>query len=156
MFFLSNSKRGKLKMYMLIIILGLLIISAGLFLIFFYIRIMKRGECCEAKIAGIEEKGQSFGMGGSAHSILVKFEHEDENICAESLHTFYLIPAGVRRRLNRLQNKYIKKQVHIFYNPDNLKQILIKEFLWRIFIVPIFMTALGAFLLAVGIVSFIP
>ena len=126
---------------MLWILLGILIIFCGIFLLWCCISIIKNGEHVTGNICEIANG--SSGMGGSAHNIIVEFNQNGETVKHYTLDFFFLTPFFKKRQLARLRKKHVGRQVHIYYNPANELQALIREYMWKDFLMALFLIFLG-------------
>ena len=131
------------------IILGLLSITAVVFLMSKYIKILKNGKCVMGKISEIDN-GTSYALGGTSCFIEVQFYEDGHDIKLITLNHFFLPPFFYKRKLSRLK-KHIGRQVHIYYNPDNKTQVLLREYIWKEFFLCFFMFSWGIILILMGI-----
>lgn len=73
-------------------------------------------------------------------NILKKGKYTIGKICGISNGTIYHIGAAAY---------FI--EVHIYYNPNNQRQVLLKEYMWKEFLLCAFLLFLGIMLISVGI-----
>lgn len=128
--------------------IGGIILVAGLSLLGFYLRIIQSGIRVDGTICDIV--GAPQAVSSSTHTVRVKFRFQDKDIEADTLKLVFLVPFLVNRQLKRLKKKYIGKQVHIYFNPKNQAQVLIKEYIWKVLICPLFMILLGVLVIGAG------
>lgn len=132
------------------IILGLLSFIMAVFLFGFYIRTLKNvnviGEIC-----GIDDNYSSYVPGVTVYHIVVQFNKNGVDKRLVALNRFIVIPFFERPKLSQLKKKHIGKQVNIYYNPDNYAQVLIREYMWKEFLLCAFLLCLGNFLIFAGI-----
>lgn len=132
-----------------LLILGMILLALGVWMIFYDIYLMKKYKCYEGQICDISD-GYYGAKGATVHHVLVKFVLSDREIIVET-HAVFTIRSFFdsfrERKLIRLREKYIGKQVHIHYNPDKPLQSLVKEFLWKDVLISMFLVALSVFLL---------
>lgn len=132
------------------LLFGLFLMTCALFLFGVYINILRKSRCAVGEVCGIGD-GVSYSRGGTAHLIEVRFNQDGKDVKGEALNHFFLIPFWRKRRLSRLRAKHIGRQVHIYYNPDNQRQILLREYLWREFLLCAFIFLLGSLFILAGI-----
>lgn len=132
-----------------LLILGLFLLLLGAWMILHDMYLMKTCQCHEGQICDISD-GYYGGKGGTVHHVIVKFFLMGKEMIVET-HAVFSISAFFervrQRKLSQLRNKYIGKQVHIYYNPDKPLQSLVKEFLWKDVLISLFMIALGGFVI---------
>lgn len=128
-----------------LLILSLLTCLMGIFCFCFCIMLIIKGECVTGKICEIDD-GSSFGTGGTAHHIIVQFEREGQTVKLHTLSHFFLAPFFEKYKLSRLRKKHVGKQVHIYYNPANEAQAIVREYLWKDFLLGLLLLFIGCFL----------
>lgn len=132
-----------------IFLLGLIHISMGLFLLGGHILVLKKSICVEGKICEI---GHGItAAGGTTYFIVVQLKEDGQDIELVTMDSFTLIPFFEKIKLSKLRKRHIGRRVHIYYNPDNKKRVLLREYLWKNFLCCAFLFFLGTILLLSGI-----
>lgn len=131
---------------MFFLILGSVSIIMAIFSLGIYIRILKNSECAMGKITDIDY-GDSYCRGGTAYFIEVEFHKDGQDIKLDTLNYFFLAPFFEKHKLSRLRKKHIGRPVHIYYNPDNKRQVLLREYMWKNFLICAFILFLGVVIL---------
>ena len=127
-----------------LLIFSLLICFMGISLLCFYIMIIKKSECVTGKICEIDG-GSSYGKGGTAHHIVVQFDKDGQTVRLHTLNHFFLSPFFEKYKLSRLKTKHIGRQVHIYYNPAQKTQALLREYIWKDFLCGLLLLLIGCF-----------
>lgn len=139
-------------MELLCIVVSIIIIITGVAMAVGYTGIIISSECYPAKITGIKEGGISSGKGGTSYAYEVEFKYKRKVIRKDALNSVFLAPFFEKQKLKRYQKRYTGQEVHVYYNPKNPEQILIKEQLWKIFLSPAVLLVLGIFALVMALV----
>lgn len=126
-------------------ILGLLFFMMAVFMFGVSIRIMTKGERVIGEVCGISYSGP----GASTYSIRVRFKKDKQYVECSSLNHFKLIPFFKKFQVSRLKKRHIGRQVHIYYNPNNKLQVLIREYMWKNFLLNAFLLCLGIILMSI-------
>lgn len=134
------------------IIFSIIIIIAGAAMAIGYVGVIIASECCPAKITGIKEERASSGWRESAYSYEVEFKYKRKTIRKNALNSVFLIPFFEKQKIKKYQERYTGQEVHVYYNPKNPAQILIKEQLWKIFLSPAVLLLLGVFALVMALI----
>lgn len=132
-----------------VIISGVIVLLIGLFMFYFYLKIIFNNKCYKAEIIDMNF-GASYRQGIPFHSFKVSFKHNNEIICASTLNTIMGFSLFEKRQFRRYQKKYIGRRVYVYYNPNNPAQTLIKEYVWKDFLLSNFLICLSIFLIAAG------
>ncbi|MGL6197660.1 MAG: DUF3592 domain-containing protein [Lachnospiraceae bacterium] len=130
-----------------IIIIGAINLLIGLFLLFFYLKIIFNNKCYKARITGV-----NFGTISAypTDTYKVSFKYNNEVIQVDTLNRFKGYSLFKKQQYKKIQNKYTRKSVNIYYNPNNPRQTIIKEYIWKEFIMPAFLIALGSLAIILG------
>lgn len=129
-----------------LLILSSLIFFMGIFSLYFCIMIIKKGECVKGNICEIDD-GSSYGTGGTAHHIIVRFDKDGQTMKLHTLNHFFLTPFFKKYKLSRLRKKHIGRKVHIYYNPARKTQALLREYIWKDFLFSSLLLLMGCFLI---------
>lgn len=125
-----------------VVILGLLIVGMAVFMIGGQLYILKKGEHVRGEICEISDVSEYRGN----HAIIVQFMKDGEEIRSHTLNSFALVPFFEKYQLSILRRIHVGRKVHIYYNPDRKGQVLIREYIWKEFILWIFLLAVGIIL----------
>lgn len=133
----------KVVFCIIFLILGALLCLIAIGLLLKYSSIIKRGKRMMGQICKIGEP--SFpGKGGKRYSVWIRLEGSEIEIA--SLSGFLVFYFQEKRRLKKLQQKYIGKRVHVYFDCDK-KAVLIQGMVWKDIL-----TALWTFLLGILII----
>ena len=121
------------------VIIGLSIMAMALFVFGVELYILKTGKTAAGEICLIDDGGGYR----NAHTIWVRFTADGTEKKSHTLHHFTLIPFFEGFQLSRLRKRYVGRSVHFYYNPDRKGQVLIREYIWRDFLLWTPMLALG-------------
>lgn len=132
-----------------LVIFGLLFCITAFFLLGSEIRVLIKGKRAIGKIC--ELKGNCYTTNPGIFNIEVQFSEGGQDIRLVTLNSFCLTPYFRKFKLSRLRKKHIGKQVHIYYNPDNKRQVLLREYMWKEFLMAAFLFFLGVILIWDGI-----
>lgn len=125
---------------------GSLFIALGLFMLVSYMRILTKGKCVIGEICGIDFRG-NYGARAAPYFIEVQFKEEGQDIKLLTVHNFCLVPFFEKYRLSKLRKKHIGRQVHIYYIPAKKRQVLLREYVWKEFLISAFVFSIGAVLI---------
>ncbi len=131
------------------IIPGLLFSVLAVLLLGFYIRIIRK-ESVIGEICGIDDNGSSHAPGAAVFHIEVSFHKDGTDKKMVALNRFIAVPFFEKFQLSQVRKKHIGKQVHIYYNPDNTAQVLLREYMWKEILLCAFLFCLGTILIIAG------
>lgn len=130
--------------------MGLIIVSMCLFLTVGDVLVLARSRCVVGTICGIDH-GTVYAPGATVYYIVVQLKEDGKDIELVTLNSFALLPFFTKVRLSRLRKKHVEKRVHVYYNPDHKKQVLIREYIWKEFLWCAFLFSVGGILMMAGI-----
>lgn len=133
-----------------IFLMGLLPISMGCFLLGGHILSLKKSKCVTGTICGIGHE-TIYVPGATIYYIVVRLKEDGKDIELVTIHFFSPAPFFRKIRLAGLRKKHIGRRVHIYYNPDSKKRVLLREYMWKEFLWCVFLFFLGTILLLSGI-----
>ena len=132
------------------VILGLLSAIMAFLLLGFYVRIFKYGSVI-GKICEIDDPCASHAPGVTIYHIEVQFNKDGLEKKLVALNRFIAFPFFERFKHSKLRKKHIGRPVHIYYNPDNNTQVLLREYMWKEILLCAFLLCLGILLILTGI-----
>lgn len=138
-------------MRIIAVVLGVFCAGIGLLLMWFDKRIMRKTTCHSGEISGIDDSWTN-GVGPS-YSISVKFVVEGKTIELPTMHFFPGFPFFEKMQINRLRKKYIGKPVHIYYHRENSRQLMIREFLWKRYLLSGMLVLAGGLAIVAGMIG---
>lgn len=131
--------------------LGIILCGTAFFLLFTYLRIIKKGESITGEICEIDD-GSFTVKGGTFHSIWVQYIGQDETVQQmRSINGFILSPFREKHKLSKLRKKHLGKTVHGYLLSGKFSKLLLREFMWKNWILCLFLLLWGLFLLLPGI-----
>lgn len=131
--------------------LGIIFCGTAFFLLFTYLRIIKKGESITGEICEIDD-GSFTVKGGTFHSIWVQYIGQDETVQQmRSINGFILSPFREKHKLSKLRKKHLGKMVHGYLLSGKFSKLLLREFMWKNWILCLFLLLWGLFLLLPGI-----
>lgn len=136
----------------LLLIIGTLCIISGFLFLVFYLRIIKKGKRYSGHIYNIQANNPDYRYLITDNSIEVMFHKDGEDYIVKTLNSVVLGPFFTEKRLNALRKKYKGRPVYIYYREAKRTQVLIKEFMWKIWIVPYFLMIFGLILNVIAII----
>ncbi len=132
------------------VILGLLSAIMAFLLLGFYVRIFKYGSVI-GKICEIDGPFASHAPGVTIFHIEVQFNEDGSEKKLVAFNRFIVLPLFERFKLSQLRKKHIGRQIHIYYNPDNNAQVLLREYMWKEILMCVFLLCLGILLILTGV-----
>lgn len=131
--------------------LGIILCGTAFFLLFTYLRIIKKGESITGEIFEIDD-GSFTVKGSTFHSIWVQYIGQDETVQQmRSINGFILTPFREKHKLSKLRKKHLGKMVHGYLLSGKCSKLLLREFMWKNWILCLFLLLWGLFLLLLGI-----
>ncbi len=130
--------------------LGLLSLTMASFLLGSYISIIRKRRCV-GKICGIDGRCSPQALGVMAFHIEVQFNDDGQDIKLVALNSFIVLPFFEKMMLSKLK-KHVGRQVHIYFDPDNNARVLLREYMWKEFLMCFFLLLLGSMLITAGVV----
>ncbi len=138
-------------MEILCIGVSVIIIIVAVLMFVGYSGVVVKSICYPARITGISEEGVHYAVGGVSYSFQVEFKYKRKVVRKPAMNAVFLMPFFEKWKLERCRKRYTGMEVHVYYNPDNPAQIIIKEQLWKIFLTPAVLLILGVFALVMGL-----
>ena len=127
---------------MILIIFGIIIIGSSFFILYADIEILIKGKRAVGEICGIEFHG-NYGGTGTPYFIEVQFKEKGQDIKLVTTHSIEFVPLFEKLKLSRRRRKLIGRRVHIYYIPDGKRRALLREYLWKEFLMAAFLFFLG-------------